>query len=287
VQVTIGPSTGTFTDVDTSNNFAQSNFDNIPIASGGRAARAHFFLYNHLNHAAVARLDWETRVPGWTITFEGIHDPKNIPMNPKQWIEVVAIATRAKDAPFPSERAPALIDVSQKLDGQTVGGLTLAVKPECPGPHCKKQHQDRVAVFLDFGANIPHGTFSNFFDPGFSLNGGLEFIVNNHFSAEGIFGYHRFPGKAGVTDLDLYQFSANGKVYLTSGGTWRPFVNAGIGGYKFSPGPTKFGGNVGAGVLYNLTNQFGLQGSYNLHTVNTPGAVTKFSTFQGGIRFVF
>jgi len=143
----------------------------------------------------------------------------------------------------------------------------------------------KFAVFLDVGAGIPHGTFGNFFNTGFSLNTGLEYIATSHFSVEGIFGYHRFPAKI-TGDLNLYQFSVNGKAYLTSG-TLRPFVDGGVGAYKFSPGPTKFGGNVGGGVLYSLTSRVGLEGVYNFHVINTPGAATKFSTLQGGIRFVF
>ncbi len=149
----------------------------------------------------------------------------------------------------------------------------------------KEQGTGKFAVFFDAGAGIPHGTFGSAFNTGFSLNAGLEYIATSYFSAEGIFGYHHFPG-AIAGDLNLYQFSVNGKTYLTSG-TLRPFVNGGIGAYKFSPGPTKFCGNVGAGVLYNITSRFGLQGSYNFHIVNTPGEATKFSTIQGGIRFVF
>jgi opacity protein-like surface antigen len=87
--------------------------------------------------------------------------------------------------------------------------------------------------------------------------------------------------------LDLYQFSANAKLYLTSGGATRPFVNAGIGGYKLSPGSAYFGGNFGAGVLREFTPHWGLQASYNFRTVNAPGTATKFSTLQAGIRYVF
>jgi len=111
-------------------------------------------------------------------------------------------------------------------------------------------------------------------------------IATTHFSAEGIFGYHHFPVQIGST-LDAYQFSANGKVYLTSSSALRLFINTGIGGYKFRPGSTYVGGNFGAGILYNITPNWGLQGSYNFHALNTPGAVTKFSTLQAGIRFVF
>jgi len=160
-----------------------------------------------------------------------------------------------------------------------VATVNTSIEPE-------EQGVSRVALFLDAGAGVPHGTFSSAFNTGFSLNAGLEYIATSHFSAEGIFGYHRFPAKIGSA-LDLYQFSANGKFYLTSSGPLRPFVNGGIGGYKFSPGSTYFGGNFGGGILYELGPHWGLQASYNFHTVNTPGAATKFSTVQGGIRFEF
>jgi hypothetical protein len=39
-------------------------------------------------------------------------------------------------------------------------------------------------------------------------------------------------------------------------------------------------------VLFSFTSRLGLEGSYNFHAVNTP-VVTKFSTLQGGLRFVF
>jgi hypothetical protein len=144
----------------------------------------------------------------------------------------------------------------------------------------------RWAAFLDLGGAFPHGTFSNFFDPGFSLNAGLEYMVTSHFSAEGVFAYHHFPAKSGA-GLNVYQFSGNAKVYLVPPQKFRPFLNGGIGAYKFSPGSGNFGGNFGGGVLYELTPRFGLQGSYNFHDVNTTGGATKFSAIQGGVRYVF
>ena len=149
-----------------------------------------------------------------------------------------------------------------------------------------ERNQDKAAVFFDAGPGIPHGTFASGFNVAFSFNAGLEYIATSHFSAEGIFGYQHFPAPAGNAS-DIYQFSVNGKVYLTSGGSLRPFLNAGIGGYKFSPGSTYVGGNFGAGILYHITANWGLQGSYNFHAVNTPAAATKFSTLQAGIRLAF
>lgn len=146
------------------------------------------------------------------------------------------------------------------------------------------RHTNRLGAFLDLGPNFPHGSFGSVFNTGVSLNAGLEYIANPHFSVEGVFGYHHFPSSLGAS-LNTYQFSANGKTYLTTG-AFRPFVNGGIGGYKFSPGSTYFGGNVGGGLLYTLTPKFGLQLSYNLHVVNT-GPATKFSDVQFGVRWVF
>ncbi len=172
--------------------------------------------------------------------------------------------------------------------------FTIEIMGETVTTKTRKQLQGntpgRFAVFLDAGANFPHDTFGTIFDKGFSLNAGLEYVATSHFSLEGIFGYHHFPGTI-TPDLNLYQFSANAKLYWKTyswgGRPVRLFVNAGPGGYKFSPGSTYFGGNVGAGVLYELRSRFGLQGSYNFHAVNTPVEATKFSTVQGGIRFVF
>jgi hypothetical protein len=143
----------------------------------------------------------------------------------------------------------------------------------------------KFAVFLDLGANFPQGSLSSSFNTGFSLNAGLEYIATSHLSAEGIFGYHHLAAKAGGGG-DIYQFSTDAKYYLTTS-TIRPFANAGIGGYAFHPGSTYFGGNVGGGVLYTLGPHWGIQGSYNFHAVNTPGSASQFSTFQGGLRYVF
>jgi hypothetical protein len=115
----------------------------------------------------------------------------------------------------------------------------------------------------------------------------LEYIINTRVSAEGIFGYHYFPNTT-AGNLNLYQASANAKVYLNPPpNKLRPFINGGIGAYRFGSGSSYFGSNVGAGFLYQITPRFGIQGSYNLHNINTPGSATRFSTVQGGIRILF
>jgi Outer membrane protein beta-barrel domain len=145
--------------------------------------------------------------------------------------------------------------------------------------------ESKWALFFDAGAAFPHGTFGSAVDTGFSLNTGVEYMATDHLSAEGIFGYHHFPGTLNDA-ANLFQVSANAKSYLTTG-SLRPFVNGGIGGYKFSSGDMYFGANVGGGILYSITSHLGLEGRYNFHAVNTPAEATRFSTIQGGIRYEF
>jgi hypothetical protein len=85
----------------------------------------------------------------------------------------------------------------------------------------------------------PHGTFGRAFNTGFSLDAGLEYIATSHFSWKGFSAITIFLG-AFTGNLNLYQFSVNGETYLTSG-MLRPFVNGGIGAYKSTSGPTRFG----------------------------------------------
>lgn len=142
------------------------------------------------------------------------------------------------------------------------------------------------AFFIEAGAAVPHGDISTFLDPGFSMKGGLEYMITPQFSAEGSIGYQRFGTFFGG-NTNLYQVSGNGKFYFVDQSTrLRPFVNGGVGVYVTDSATTHFGGNVGAGVLYEVTPRFGIQGSYNFHSFSS-GSVVKYSTVQGGVRFRF
>ena len=170
------------------------------------------------------------------------------------------------------------------LQSQAVltGSTTTTINPNPPST------QNRWAVFADAGAGVPHGSFSSVFNTGFSFNAGLECMATSNFSVEGIFGYHRFPTNFFNTHVNLFQLSGNAKFYLLpSPNTVRPFINGGVDAYVTSSGTTKFAGNVGGGVLFEVTPRFVFQGSYNFLTVNTSGPALKFSTIQGGVRFVF
>jgi hypothetical protein len=159
-------------------------------------------------------------------------------------------------------------------------GNTLTIVPcsSCQGRH-------RFVVFFDIGAAVPHGTFSTAFDSGVSFNAGLEYAATSHFSLEGIFGAHHFPGKI-AGDTTAIQFGGGGKAFLAAGPN-KPFVRAGIAGYHFTSATTEFGGYVGGGLLHEFNAHLGLEAAYTFHAVNTSGSAAKFSTFQVGLRYVF
>jgi opacity protein-like surface antigen len=139
--------------------------------------------------------------------------------------------------------------------------------------------------FLDAGVNFPQGDLSDGADGKFSINTGFERLFGNN-SIEGILGYHRFD-IAFVSNPHIWQLSVNGKHYFGST-PLHPFVNAGVGAYRFDPGnETKFGWNAGGGVLYDLSSKWGIEAVYNYHDVNADGGHVQFSTLQGGVRISF
>jgi hypothetical protein len=141
----------------------------------------------------------------------------------------------------------------------------------------------RFRILLDAGPNFPHGDFGRAVDGRFSVNAGLEGFVAPNTSIEGILGYHAFKSPF-ISNPRIWQLSVNVKQYFGPG-PLHFFINGGGGAYRFDPGnTTKLGGNVGAGLLYDLSSTWGFEGVYNFHTINTSGSKTQFSTLQVGIR---
>ena len=152
------------------------------------------------------------------------------------------------------------------------------------------QDSSKFAVYGDVGVAVPHGDSSTFLDAGVSLNAGLEYMITKQFSAEGTFGYHRFSNRFSTFFGDashVYQLSGNGKFYFVDESSKvRPFINGGVGAYVTDSATVHFGGNVGGGVLYEITPKWGIQGSYNFHSFSS-GSGVHFSAIQGGVRFRF
>jgi hypothetical protein len=144
----------------------------------------------------------------------------------------------------------------------------------------------RFAIFGDVGVAVPHGDFSTFTDPGLSVDAGLEYMITPRFSAEGFLGYHRFSNVF-IGHTNLYQVSGNAKFYLVDESSRvRPFIQGGVGDYVTDSGTSHFGGNVGGGVLFEVTRKFGVQGRY-FYNVFSAGSNFRYSTVMGGARWRF
>jgi hypothetical protein len=167
----------------------------------------------------------------------------------------------------------------------TANGVTSG---SVPAPTTSTPSVSFWSLGLRGGVAIPNGTANNLFDPGGAFTADLEYHATNQLSAVGLFGYRRMSsGFPLVSGVNVFQFSGGAKAYLTGTGQLRPFVNGGIGGFKFDPGSTKFGVYGGGGLQYRAWPRVWLEGEYNYHTVFTTGSNFNFSTVQGGVRFRF
>ncbi|MCU1348028.1 MAG: von Willebrand factor type domain protein, partial [Acidobacteria bacterium] len=139
-------------------------------------------------------------------------------------------------------------------------------------------------VFIDAGPNFPHGGFSNGVDGRWSLNAGVERRLSSLWSFEAIAGQHRFKAPF-ISNPHIWQLSAGGKRFFGTS-PFRPFVNAAVGTYRLDPGhATKGGANAGAGVLFELSPCFGIEGAWNYHWIRTTPNHVSFSALQLGVRF--
>jgi hypothetical protein len=140
--------------------------------------------------------------------------------------------------------------------------------------------------FVDGGANFPHGSFSNAIDGRWSLNAGFERELSANWSIEGTAGHHRFDSLF-VSNPHIWQLSLGGRRYFGVS-PLRPFINASLGAYRFDPGnTTKGGGEVGAGILYELSPKLSIEGLWNDHAIKGNPSNVTFSTLQLGLRFAF
>ncbi len=287
VQVTIESSSGSpLNDANPNNNFAQNNFDNIPLSGlrGALSARATFYIYNHLDHGAIASLQWAAQRPGWTVHFENVADPARIPLQPKQWLEVVAVAVPAPGTPLPNATDPARIDITQQLDGAVVGGLTMGVLVPPPGGGAAAQ-QAQLWLTLTGGGGWPVSSMHNQYDSGFNLAALLERSVTSNLRAGIEVGYHAFEARPGgpTANLGVTDLSLVGRV-LGSGASYRPFALVGVGGYQFLNGWDP-GIEAGIGFEAPITGKLALAAGVTAHRTDGHGSRPNLEWIDGHLGF--
>ncbi len=152
--------------------------------------------------------------------------------------------------------------------------------PPKGGPVLAGKH----SFFIHVGPNFPHGTAGKGFGTGVSVNLGLEHKFTPLTAIEAVYGQHHLRGKA--SSADIHQLSANFKQYASSGVT-RLYLQAGFGGYFFTPGVNRPGTNVGIGIQRDILGRTAVEGAYNFHSIFLPGSTFNMSTLQVGLRIRF
>ncbi|HXU29406.1 MAG TPA: hypothetical protein VN851_02415, partial [Thermoanaerobaculia bacterium] len=288
VQVGIGAAGVPLVDTDLSDNDAQNNFDNIPLSAGvGGVASAEFFIYNHLDRQAMASLVSNPRESGWNVGFRGIADPARIPLGPHQWLPVTAIAAPSADGRQPEKGRPVLIDVSQTIDGTTVGGLTFAVQPPDFGDKGKNPPPASASSKLWLGVRTggawPFDPTRRRYTAGFHFGASLEREMNPHFRLGLAAGYDALAGRSSTGNLGITRLGLGAR-FLGGASSWRPYASAGVGAYR-AAGSWKPGVALGLGLDLPISSVLGLTTGIEAHDVeSTPAGDLRWIEAFVGLR---
>ncbi len=271
-------------DVNPTNNSAQSNYNNVPFSKVHRLGKATFFLYNHLERPATASLEWTARAEGWEVQFENLEDPGFIPMQPGEWIEVEAQVSGQPRAEPPRAGEPVLVDVSQQLDGETVGGLTLALLPE---EAFVDDAPRGLFASVTTGGNWPLGSMAGSYDPAFTFALKLERSFGASLRVGLEAGFHEFDAEPAlaIDNLGVPNLSLYGR-WLGSAGTLRPFALVGAGGYRVD-GSWEPGYQAGLGLELPISGDLSLTAGATGHLVSASGETGDLSWIDGYLGFVF
>lgn len=277
VQVTIEDSSGgTLTnDGNPANNFAQNNYGNVPMCTTC-FQRAKFVMYNHLDRPARASLEWAARRGRGKLQFEQIDDPANVVLAAKEYRAVTAHLTS-------DSNEAAIFDVTQRLDGQVVGGLTMALTPSASSTDPTTGKRSWL-LGVSSGTNWPLSDMRDFYEPSvyFALQLERAMAPNLRIALQG--GYHEFDEKfESATNLGMTNLSLLLR-WTGTAPTARPFVIAGPGAYRAN-GTTRGGVQFGVGYEVPVTPSVSLTAGATMHRVS--GDRPRPMWIDGYLGFLF
>lgn len=140
---------------------------------------------------------------------------------------------------------------------------------------------------LHAGVVMPRGAYNNTHDNGVTFNLDYTQFIHADLAWDARLGYSSFDGKGANPDLDVWTVSGNLKYYLGSGPSWRGFVNGGVGLYALDPGGTELGGNVGAGLAFQVQPRLTLEATANYHGTVSAAPDLKYGQLQLGLIYAF
>jgi hypothetical protein len=135
---------------------------------------------------------------------------------------------------------------------------------------------------LHLGAAYPHGSFGSVFDPGPSLAIDLEYRFNRRFAVRAELGWNEFDAIVGP-DLTLVHLVPYLQ-YRRPGGTWEPYVEAGIGLYDLEIVGSAGGFALGAGAQRAIAPNWRLD--LGVHSHHAGGSLDlSYSQLAVGILY--
>lgn len=161
----------------------------------------------------------------WDLRFERAPGPARIPLGPGAWQEVTAVLVPRTDEPPIAVGEPVLFDIHQRLDGEVVGGVTVAVH----APVARWGYRAGVLT----GVNGPLGSMADDFDPGpmSAIQGERALGANLRLGLQA--GFHGFDAEptVGNDNLCVTNLSIFAR-FLAASSSLRPFALLGPGMYQ-------------------------------------------------------
>jgi hypothetical protein len=279
-------------DINVSNNSGQENCDVRPTSSPATVALS---VWNPTDYAGATYFEvrqlyrnetgsdeplWETMV---------LHpDPQVLEPGSEGYAEIVV----NPDWTYVEPGTEAEFAVTGFINGQMVGGVNLRVT----------RALRRWIGSIHGGYAVPYGDYSNYYDPGYGLFVDAGWNLRNNLSIVGLFGYTYFNGKdlpsGSIADTHWINVNLNAQYRLRIQGPFSSYYRGGAGYYIPEQGSSKYGGNVGAGILYGINNFFSLAVGLDYHYIKEGmdfqginaadiGKDVQFALIHAGLIFNF
>ena len=162
--------------------------------------------------------------------------------------------------------------------------------------------QAQFSAGLTVGAQLPMGDFGDAYNTGFGFNAVGKYNLNDNMAVGLNVGYNSFGSDIDGVSSSMMPITALYEYHFGSN-EFKPYLGADIGLYNFSwktkidmgilgtveadDSKMYFGFAPTAGVLYDLSDSFGLCGNVKYHVVSTEGNSSSFLGINVGGIFSF
>jgi uncharacterized protein YegL len=191
--------------------------------------------------------------------------------------------------------------LADNIDGTYMGNIRLTPQQAQSGIDVDVTIQDKPFASISLppafkpwqlslhgGYTIPVGPMSNDYNSGLHLMADIGYQIKYNFGIMAMFGYNAFEAKDENVFEDTYwlNLSLNGKYTRPLPGRFDLQIHAGPGLYIPKSGVTKWGGNLGAAIDFEVNPIVSLEAGADFHSLFDSDDF-RFMQYRGGILFKF